>query len=188
MLILAHRMAGRVEPYIRDQSIQYLQKRFDSEVEIGSLSISIPKFSPVRLLARDLHGATARVEGENVVLRHKGRRDIPPMFVMKKFAFEVDLGTLFDTPKRVPLVHVNGMEIAIPPKGERPDLQNDEEEDEEAEETNVLFDEVVIEDSMLTLLPRDTKKNPLRFDLHHIRLQSAGRNVAMKYRAAIGSA
>jgi hypothetical protein len=185
MLILAHRMAGRVEPYIRDQSIQYLQKRFDSEVEIGSLSISIPKFSPVRLLARDLHGATARVEGENVVLRHKGRRDIPPMFVMKKFAFEVDLGTLFDTPKRVPLVHVNGMEIAIPPKGERPDLQNDEEEDEEAEETNVLFDEVVIEDSMLTLLPRDTKKNPLRFDLHHIRLQSAGRNVAMKYRASL---
>ena len=181
LLITAHRMAGRVEPYIREQAIQYLRQRFDSEVEIGALRITIPKFSPLRLLARDLHGATAHVEGEHVVLRHKGRRDIPPMFVMKEFAFEVDVDILFESLKRVPLVRVKGMEITIPPKGERPDLTADQDEDAEATKTDVIFDEVIIEDSVFTILPRDTGKNPLQFDLHHIRLQSAGRNVAMTY-------
>jgi hypothetical protein len=183
--IVARRMSARVEPYIRDQAVQYLKRRFDSEVEIGSLRISIPKLSPLRLLARDLHGASARVEAENVVLRHKGRRDIPPMFVMKEFAFEVDLGILFDSPKRVPIVTVNGMEITVPPKGDRPDLGAEAEEDQAAESTDVIFDEVVIKNSVLTLLPRDTSKHPLRFDLHEIRLQSAGRSVAMTYHASM---
>jgi len=190
LFLVAQRMAGQVEPYIREQAIQYLQRRFDSEVEIGSLRISVPKLSPLRLMARDLKGAMARVEGKNVLLRHKGRRDIPPMFVMKEFAFEVDLGILFDTPKRVPMVSIGGMEITIPPKGERPDFSADKKDDEKAEDeyaanTDVIFDEVVIKDSILTILPRDPRKNPLMFDLHQIRLESAGRNVAMKYRGEL---
>jgi len=193
LFVLAHWMAGRVEPYIRDQAIQYLQRRFDSEVEIGSLQISVPKLSPLKLLARDLQGALARVEGKNVLLRHKGRRDIPPMFVMKEFAFEVDLGILFDSQKRVPMVSISGMEITIPPKGQRPNFDVDEaqkeddakKEDTFAENTDVIFDEVVIKDSVLTILPRDPRKNPLKFDLHRIRLESAGRNVAMKYQGAL---
>jgi len=181
LLIIGRRMANRVEPYIREQAIQYLQKRFDSEVEIGALRISIPRLSPLRLIARDLHGAAARVEGENVVLRHKGRHDIPPLFVMKEFVFEVDLDILFAASKRVPMVHVKGMEITIPPKGERPDFTADRDEDTQAESTDVVFDEIVIDDSVLTILPHDIGKNPLQFDLHHLRFQSAGRNVAMTY-------
>jgi hypothetical protein len=139
----------------------------------------------VRLLSRDLHGVLARVEGENVVLRHKGRRDIPPLFLMKAFAFEVDLELLFGSPKRIPLVTVDGMEITLPPKEQRPDIQAREEEDAAAEDTDVIFDEVVISESVLTILPRDPKKTPLRFDLHHIRLDSAGKSVALKYHAAL---
>ena len=47
------------------------------------------------------------------------------MFRIRKFRFEVDLGTLFDTPKTIPLVVLEGMEITIPPKGERPKLSAD---------------------------------------------------------------
>jgi hypothetical protein len=64
-------------------------------------------------------GSLVRVDGEGISLRHKGRRDVPPMFAMKKFRFEVDLGTLFFTPKTVQSVLLEGMEISIPPKGER---------------------------------------------------------------------
>jgi hypothetical protein len=185
LLIGAHRLTKRAQPYIRDQAIQYLQKRFDSEVEIGELRVSVPKISPLQLLFRDLRGASARVEGEEVVLRHKGRRDIPPLFVMREFAFEVDLGILFGSPKRVSLVTVNGMEIRIPPKDERTDLSVEDEEDTAAASTDVIFDEVLINDSVLHILPRDQRKTPLRFDLHHIRLESAGTSVALKYHAAL---
>jgi hypothetical protein len=187
LLIAAHRMAKEVEPYIRDQAVQYLQKRFDSEVEIGALHISVPRLSPMRLLAKDWHGAKARVEGERVVLRHKGRTDIPPLFRMKQFAFEIDLSILLESPKRIPLVTVDGMEITIPPKGERPDLdtKQEEEEDAAAEDTGVIFDKVIIKNSRLTILPKDRRKTPLQFALHDIRLESAGKDVAMKYRASL---
>jgi hypothetical protein len=139
LFIAAHRMAKEVEPYIRDQAVQYLEKRFDSDVEIGSLHISVPKLSPLQLLGKDWHGAKARVEGERVILRHKGRTDIPPLFRIKQFAFEIDLSILFDTAKRIPLVTVDGMEVNIPPKGERPGVateqQREQKEDEAAEDT-----------------------------------------------------
>ena len=46
------------------------------------------------------------------------------MFAMKKFAFAVDVGTLLDAKKGVGLVVLDGMEITIPPKGERPDFDS----------------------------------------------------------------
>src|SRR6188474_764198 len=122
MFFVGRAMAKRFEPYIREQAINYLQERFDSEAELGSLKISVPNLSPYKLVMNHGRGTRAHVEGENVVLRHKGRRDIAPMFVMKQFSFDVDLGTVFDATKRIQLVTVDGMEVNIPPKGERPDL------------------------------------------------------------------
>jgi hypothetical protein len=53
-------------------------------------------------------------------LRHHGRSDVPPMLAIKHFSFEADLGALLDTPKTVNRVTLDGLEIQIPPKGERP--------------------------------------------------------------------
>jgi hypothetical protein len=188
MFFIGRAMAKRFEPYIRAQAVQYLQERFDSEAELGSLQVSIPHLSPYKLLINRGKGTRARVEGENVVLRHKGRHDIAPMFVMKRFSFDIDLGTVFDSAKRIQLVTVDGMEINIPPQGERPKLGDSGNRSPETPSTNVIFDEVLINDSMLSILPRDRTKKPLQFDLHWIRLESAGKDVAMKYTAALTNA
>ena len=76
MLIAASILAKRFEPYIRDQAILYLRRRFDSEVELRSLRVRMPQTSPLRLLLSRGRGAVARVEGEGVLLRHKGRTDV----------------------------------------------------------------------------------------------------------------
>jgi hypothetical protein len=187
LFFIGRAMAKRFEPYIREQAVNYLQEHFDSQAELGSLHISIPNLSPYKLVVNRGMGTRARVEGENVVLRHKGRRDIAPMFVMKRFSFDVDLGTVFDTTKRVQLVTINGMLINVPPKGERPDLDADS-DSSGSPSPDVIFDEVLIEDSRLSVFPRDRTKKPLQFDLHRIRLESAGKNVAMKYTAALTNA
>jgi hypothetical protein len=108
------------EPYIKEQAIEYLTKRFDSEVELASLTVSLPHLSPTKLVFTKGKGVIARVEGDGVLLRHKGRRDVPPMFKMKSFRFEIDLGRVFDPIKHIALVRLDGMEINIPPKGDRP--------------------------------------------------------------------
>src|SRR5262249_7637515 len=56
------------------------------------------------------------------------------------------------------------------------------------EQTNVILDEVRINDSRLRIFPQDPKKKPLKFDLHSIRLESAGMSVAMRYDAALTNA
>ena len=188
LLVAGHRMARQVDPYIREQAKQYLEKRFDSDVQITDLKVSVRRLSPFSMIFRRWHGARARVEGGGIILRHRGRRDIPPLFVIRRFTFEVDLGAIFDSPKRVQLVTIDGMEINIPPKGERPKFGGDEDtEDDDASKTDVILDEVVINDSMLTILPRNGKK-PLEFVLHYIRLESAGKNVPMKYNASLTNA
>jgi hypothetical protein len=176
--ILAHRF----DPYIRQQAILYLQERFDSEVELKALRIRLPHLSPIQALFRGGRGTIAHIEGEGLSLRHKGRRDVPPLFTMKTFSAELDLGTLFDNPKTLRSVAIDGMKINIPPKDENagPDVN-----ERTGVRVQVLVEEVVITNSSLTILPREKKKDPLHFDLHRVRLESAGEEVAMRYEAAL---
>src|SRR5262245_57927091 len=79
VVVTARAVAARFQPYIRQQAIQYLEDRFDSDVELADLRVSVPNTSFFRLVMTRGRGAHARVEGEGIVLRHMGRRDVPPM-------------------------------------------------------------------------------------------------------------
>jgi len=186
LFVTASILARRFEPYIREQAVEYLRKAFDSDVELAALRVHLPETSPLRLLLTKGRGALARVEGEGISLRHKGRRDVPPMFVMKKFRFEVDVGTLFAIPKTVQSVWLEGVEISIPPKGERPKLSTTSSpEKDSGSQTWVLIKDVTIHDAKLAILPKDREKAPLEFAIHDLRLSSAGMGVPMQYDAAL---
>lgn len=187
LFIAAKVLSRRFEPYIRAQAIEYLSKRFDSHVELGALRVHLPNTSPLRILLTRGRGAQARVEGEGLSLRHKNRQDVPPMLTMKKFAFDVDLGALFGSPKRVPLVTLEGLEIAVPPSGQRPSLGKGSGEETPGEHNGpwVLIDRVMIHDARLAILPADPTKVPLRFDIQSLVLSSAGPGAAMHYDAAL---
>ncbi len=167
------------EPYIREQAVLYLKNRFDSDVELARLSVSVPSGAAFQLLTKG-KVALATAQGEGLVMRHKGRRDIPPMFVLRHFTATVDLQTLFTAAKNVPLVTLDGMEINIPPKGERPEMSNGS---GESGKTAVRIEQVDIRNAMLNILPRDKTKNPLHFDLYEIKLASVAKEEAMRYEA-----
>jgi len=188
--VISSILAKRYEPYIRDQAIRYLRERFDSEVELSALHIHMPRVSPWRLALTHGRGSVAEVDGEGLILRHMGRRDLPPMFAIKKFHFDVDLALLFGKNKKVPLVQLDGMEIYVPPKGERPALNSSapKQQSEPAKKKDtgdVVIEEVLINDASLVILPRDASKIPLSFDIHRLRLESAGKAVAMNYDAEL---
>ncbi len=185
-------VSRRFEPYIREQAIQYLQQRFDSDVKLAALHVRVPKFAPLRMI-RGNEPVLVTVEGEGVELRHQGRTDLPPMFVLRKFSTTVDLRRLFDEAKTISLVTLEGMEINLPPKGQRPSLGSGASTEsapgeEPAKPPSVIVESVLIHDAKLTMLPRDPAKKPLQFDLHEIRLTSAGNNVPMNYEAVLTNA
>ena len=176
----------RFQPYIRQQAILYLRERFHSEVELAGLHISLPRLSLMHWALTRGRGTLVWVSGEGLVLRHKGRTDILPLFAIRQFSFAVDVGTLFGKTKVVPMVTVEGLEMNLPPKAERAGFAGEPPSDEgEDSRTGVLLEEVRIQDAAFVMLPRDRAKKPLRFAIHQVVLQSAGTGVAMKYDARL---
>jgi hypothetical protein len=189
VMVAASVMAKRIEPTVREQAIQYLRKRFDSDVELGRLQVHVPSAMPFRLMFGLGRGTLAKVEGADLTLRHRGQRDAPPLFSLKHFSFEFDISALLDSPKTVNLVTLDDLEVQIPPKGERPDFGSQETgaetQDTKAASESVVIDQVLVRNAHLIILPRDPSKVPLRFDIHDLRLESAGKGVAMKYAAVL---
>jgi hypothetical protein len=188
-------LSERFEPYIRDQAIAYLENRFASDVDLQALHVTLPRMSPLKLLTTRGRGGIARVMGEGLTMRLQGRRDLPPIFTIRKLAFDLDIGRLFDDTRTVPLVVLEGMEINVPPRGDRPARHaptvpkvRPPRPAPKNSGAAVLIEKVQIRDALLRCLPKDPGKKPLRFDIHQLELDSAGLNVPMKYEAHLTNA
>lgn len=91
-------------PSVRHRLVAALNERFDANVDLASLEVTV--------LPR------ARVKGQGVVLRHKkGAPDLPPLIIVKSFTAEASLWGLIGSPLRLKRVHLDGLEISIPPGG-----------------------------------------------------------------------
>jgi len=188
-LVTARILVGRLDPYLRQQAIQYLQKRFDADVEMAALRVQMPTVSVFQLIRTRGLGVMVHVDGEALALRLKDRPDLPPLFKMKNFGFDVDLGKLRANPKTVRHVTLDGMEITIPPRDNRSKVERAADHaSHESEKTGVIIEEVIVRDATLKILPKESEKEPLQFDIHQVRLESAGKDVAMKYDASLTNA
>jgi hypothetical protein len=167
----------RLEPYVRKKAISYLSKRFDSDVTLSSLHIQIPPVSRVHILLTGGRGTLARVEGTGLILHQKQMPGLPPILTLRHFTFDVDMGTVFDSPPSVDRIVLEGMVLTIPPKNERAPLQSSSQ--------NASIREVVAKDSRLVILPKTAGKEPLTFLIKDLHLQSAGSDQAMKYAAVL---
>jgi hypothetical protein len=181
-LIVAGSILGRrVEPLIRQQAEQYLRNRFHADVRIATLHVRLPNLSPLRMLFTHGRGTIASIEGKGIVMRMWDRPDAPPLFSIQKFVTGIDLGALGDEIHHVGLVTVTGLEIHIPPKGERPDVSAGQAGGEPEGQTIVVIDRLDVKKATLVILPRDNTKKPLSFEIHDVKMESAGPGVAMKY-------
>jgi hypothetical protein len=137
-------------------------------------------------------GTVATVIGEGIVMRMRDRPDAPRLFAIQKFVTTIDVGRLFDSPKHVPLVTVTGLEINVPPKGQRPDLTPDAPavppDPTAGTNSQIIIDRLDVKQAALVLLPLDKAKQPLKFVIHDLKLTSAGSGVAMKYDCGLTNA
>ena len=81
-------LANRFEPYVRTQAIPTWNAGSTAKSNWLPSECVCLEFSPLRVLFRRGRGVVAAVEGDGVLLRHKGRRDISPMFSMKKVSIQ----------------------------------------------------------------------------------------------------
>ena len=182
-------LARRFEPFVREQTVQYLRDRFDADVEIRRLGVVLPGGSPVRALLAGGRGAVVRASGEGITVWLRGRRDLPPLLEMGRFEFDVEMATLWHRPVDVRRVKLEKLSLTIPPRGERAALPSIAAAPGVAGDgTGVRIREVIADGSRLTLSPKSSNRAPLIFDLHQLRLFDAGLGRAMRYQAMLTNA
>jgi hypothetical protein len=154
----------RIDDYTRSWIVRALSQRFHCEVELSSLRVKIlPHMG---------------ITGEGLSLYYNGRKDLPPLIQIEKFAFDSGILGIVRVPHEIRFVKVNNMTITMPPAGEgRPHFSMKPDSDSNISKTSVpqaLLREIEVTDTVLVLLPKQAGKEPLEWDLHNLVLRDVG--------------
>ena len=163
----------------RRQVVRVLAEHLDSEVELQGFRLRVfPKL---------------RVEGDELTIRHRGRRDVPPLISIAHFAAEGSLATLLR--KRVSLLTVQGLDIEIPPDRNRGPTKEEEEGAEHrrsapggGQSRAIVIEEMISSDAKLAIIPQEKDKPPRVWNIHRLRMRSLGIDQAMPFDATLTNA
>lgn len=167
---------------LRQRVIRTLEDRLDAKVELTSITL---RFLP-----------TIRVVGSNLEIRHKGRRDVPPLIAVQQLTVHADLIGLWR--RHVSSARLDGLSIHIPPGSdddEKPGAELDadptavssssEPEDPNSYAKQVVIDELEAPEAQLVILRGDPTKPTRTWSMHSLRLQSVGMNSAMPFQTTL---
>lgn len=192
LALAAALLSGRIEPYARQAAMGYLRQRFDTDVELRALSIRLPQTSLLRLILTRGRGISARLEGQDLSMRLKSRPESAPLFLIRKFSCNLNVDSLLHPPVVVSQIFVDGMEIQIPPRAERPPSTagTAAAPDRQPSPSNpgVMIGKVSIRNAALVLQPNHPGRLPLRFEIQSLELESAGAGAPMRYDASLMNA
>jgi hypothetical protein len=180
ILVIAGIIYGnRLEPMARDKLVEYLEEKFQSDVELSDLKL--------RLFPR------VHVAGKGLKFRWKKRTDIPPLVELGEFSFYMGWQDLAAPTKHISLVRLKDFQLNMPPKeGEaRPAKPGErvlaaapqvEAPPEEPTPGAVVVDQMIADRTILRILPRDPEKPAATFELYELRLLGVGAGRPMTYR------
>ncbi len=130
------------------------------------------------------------VSGAGVVIRHKGRTDVPPLITIKEFEIRGSLRDLLRHPRRVGEVRLQGLAVQIPPGDDGPDAPDTAKSEAAQQAQTRKLEQVIIErfeapDTVITLIPRRAGKRPKVFTVHHLVMDQLGINETIPYIATL---
>jgi hypothetical protein len=172
--IVGEVMLRRAAPILKGRVIETLSARFDSRVELDDLEVSVIKGLAVS-------GKGLRIFAPDDVVA-AGAKD--PILAVQQFEFHTGFIGLFLKPTHVRSVHVQGLEIKIPPKSMRrngPAFKH-------KGKIKFAVDEIVFEDSQLVIGTDKPNKDPKVFQLKHIVLRDLSPSSPSPYDAILTNA
>jgi hypothetical protein len=176
-------------------------------VLVIGLALSVPirsetlKASVIALLTNELESEVSietlegrvfprvAVSGGGVVIRQKGRTDVPPMITIDRFEIRGTLRDLLKKPRRVGEVRLQGLKVTIPPGDDR-EADSESKPDSGGRSRAGKLEQVVIDrfeapDTVITLVPKRAGKQPKVFTVHHLVMDSLGINETIPYIATL---
>jgi len=167
-LIAAQYAIHHAEPMLRARVVQTLSRRFDSQVQLGEFDVSV------------LHGLN--VEGKNLSLRSNLDPSLPPQIQVAQFSFHTPLLDVFRSPMHIGLVQLRGLQIMIPPKGQRSAMPKSK---KSHGKISIFIDKITCDETTLTIMTDKPNKVPLQFQIHSLTLTRVGNNKPMHFVAQL---
>jgi hypothetical protein len=165
----------QLEPRLHDWVTSNLSKSLESEVELGEVHMN---WMPLRL------------DGKNLTVRHHGRTDVPPLLVVSSFTVDLKPTELWSS--TVERVHVDGLEISIPPKdletGKRPfpgRSSDTQKTGSEGEGSGFIIRRLIATNTRLAVIPRNSNKNPKVWDFHELEMKNLRAGEAATFTASV---
>jgi hypothetical protein len=176
-------VAPMTEGQARERFIAALSQRLDAEVELKELHLrTFPSL---------------RAEGRGLTIRHRGRRDVPPLITVAHFSAES--GLLAFAHRHISRVTIDGLDIQIPAdrnRGDRRDAADDRTgapskgEPDRADDLarTLIVDHLYSMNARLTIIPSKPDKPPRIWNIHDLHMRSVSAGTAMPFDATLTNA
>jgi hypothetical protein len=171
---LAGRMViARAQPILRARVIETLSNRFNSKVELASLHVSVVNGIEVSGDGLKIFGTTDPNPYEP---------GVQALIGVQHFRFQTSLLSLFRSPMHVETVYVKGLDLNIPPKGDRREMTN---MGSKTRNMTISVDRFVCEDTKLLINTSKPGKPPLEFAIGNLRMKDVGPSQPFQFDATL---
>ena len=175
VLVVAGTLLGpTLHRFVRDRTQKVLQTHFASTVEFTDFDVTmLPRL---------------RVTITGLVLRHKGRTDIPPLIEVKTVLMYAQLAELLQPRPYISFVQLDGLQIHTPPRvpGGEPLIHKTDQD--LAKKYPVLIGEVRADDASIEVLRAQSDKPPREFPIHHLDLHNVSFDRPAEFHAILTNA
>jgi hypothetical protein len=161
----------RAGPILKSRIVDTLSARFKSTVELDTFEVSVKN-------GLDVTGSGLRIYPADALM---AAGVTAPLIAVKEFNFHAALRGLFLKPTSIDTVYVRGLAINVPPRELR--QANESQSGRRLGKVKVKVNQIVCEDSQLTIGTSKPDKDPKVFDLKHIVLRDVGPNEAWPFDA-----
>jgi hypothetical protein len=159
---------------VRERTQKVLATHFASTVDFSDFDVTMfPRL---------------RVTISGLVLRHKGRTDIPPLIEVKTVSVYAQLAGLLQPRPYISFVQLDGLQIHTPPRvpGGEPLIHKTDQD--LAKKYPVLLGEVRADDASIEVLRAQSDKPPREFPIHHLDLHNVSFDRPAQFHAILTNA
>lgn len=182
--IAAEYIVRHAEPILRERVIQSLSQTFNSPVELDGLKISLVK-------GIEVEGKGLRIPFGTAPQGANSSKEIKPLLSVADFRFHTSLRGVLRPTAEVDVIRVDGVELHIPPKAQRPiilgtrqgKLPADPARPKVRPRTVFLVHEVEATNAKLFIETDKPSKEPLEFDIGRIHLEGGSATTPWQYTA-----
>ena len=171
--VAARLVIARAQPILRTRVIETLSNRFKSKVELANLHVSVVNGIEVSGNGLKIFGTTDPNPYEP---------GVQALIGVQEFRFRTSLLNLFRSPMHVETVYVRGLELNIPPKGERQEMAN---MGSKTGKMTIVVDRFVCEDTRLLINTSKPGKPPLEFAIGNLKMKDIGPGQPLHFDATL---